>query len=108
MNTIKLYFPSMDQDNHPINQAVSNPIYKGLITELCKINQGVSVYPVNGYYLTSSGILINDDISLITSITDKLDDTLKVMKAFSMIILKELNQESVLIEVDNRLEFINR
>ena len=107
MNTCKLYYPSVTQDNKPIDQAISNTIYKGLISKLCQLNNGVSVYPVQGYYLTSAGKLINDDISLITSYTDKLSETINIMREYSMMILKSLDQESVLIEVNNSMEFIS-
>lgn len=107
MNTIKLYYPSMDQDNKPINQMISNKIYKALCKDICKVSGGLTVYPVKGMYLNSSGILINDDISLITVYTDKLNEISKIMHENAMIILKELNQESVLIEINNQLEFIS-
>ena len=107
MNTVKLYYPSMTQDNLPIESGLSNRIYKSLCSDICKISGGLTVYPVKGYYLSSSGILINDDISLITTFTDNLEETIKIMRQYSMIILKELNQESVLIEINNQLEFIS-
>ena len=107
MNTVKLYYPSVDLNNKPLDQAISNPIYKGLISKLSSINGGCTVYPVQGYYLTSAGQLIADDISLITSYTERLDETINIMKECSMIILKSLDQESVLIEVNNQMEFIS-
>lgn len=106
MDTVRLYFPSMDQDNQPINQAVSNPIYKQIIKDISELSGGCTVYPVQGFYLSSTGKLIEDDISLITVYTDKLQQMTELIKNESMIILKSLNQESVLIEINNRIEFI--
>lgn len=106
MNTVKLYFPSMDQDNRPLNQVISNTIYKELISKLSSINGGCTVYPVQGYYVNSNNQLINDDISLIVSYTNQLEETVKIINEFSMIILKSLNQESVLIEINSKIEFI--
>lgn len=106
MNTVKLYFPSVDQDNKPLDQAVSNKIYKQIIKDISLLSGGVTVYPCQGYYVNQSGKLINDDISVIQSFTDKLDQMTNLIKSESMIILKSLNQESVLIEINNRIEFI--
>jgi hypothetical protein len=106
MNTVKLYYPSVTQDNKPIDQAVSIPLYKSIIKDICAINNGVSVTPVQGYYVNDVGVLINDDISLISTFTDNLESTIKVIKESAQLILKSLDQESVLIEVDNKIEFI--
>jgi pyoverdine/dityrosine biosynthesis protein Dit1 len=106
MDTIKLYYPSVDKDNKPLDQSISNPIYKQLCKDICKISGGLTVYPVSGMYLSSSGKLINDDISLISAYTDKLEELSKVIHENAMLILKSLNQESVLIEVNNAMEFI--
>jgi hypothetical protein len=105
-HTVKLYFPSVDQDNKPLEQLLSTRIYKQLCSEVCNITGGLTVYPVSGMYINSTGQLINDDISLITAYTDKLNELTEVIKSNAMIILKSLNQESVLIEIDNSIEFI--
>jgi hypothetical protein len=103
---VKLYYPSKDQDNKPLEGLLSNKIYKQLCQDVCNLSGGLTVYPVKGLFLSSTGKLIDDDISLIQVFTDKLDSMIAVMKSNAMIILKELNQESVLIEVDNQIEFI--
>lgn len=106
MNTVKLYFPSVDNNGLPLESGLSNKIYKELIKQLSIVNGGVIVYPVSGYYVNANNQLINDDISLIVTFTDKLESTVNIMHENAMIILKSLNQESVLIEIDNTLEFI--
>lgn len=106
MDTVKLYFPSMTQDNKPLDQAISNPLYKKIIKDISLISGGCTVYPVQGYYVNANNQLINDDISLITVYTDKLEEITNLIKSESMLILKSLNQESVLIEVNNSMEFI--
>lgn len=106
MNTVKLYYPSMTQDNKPIDQSISNPIYKQLCQDICKISGGLTVYPVTGMYVNRFGQLINDDISLIVAYSDKLNELIDCMHTNAMIILKALDQESVLIEVNDKLEFI--
>ena len=108
MHTVKLYFPSMDQDNQPIEGNRANKIYIKIKQDVCNLSGGLTVYPVQGVYLTAAGKLIHDDISLISVYTDKLDQMVNLMHENAMIILKELNQESVLIEVDNRIEFVRR
>lgn len=73
MDTIKLYFPSVDQDNKPLNQLIANKIYKDIIRDFSQLSGGCTVYPVSGYYVNAAGQLIQDDISLITCYTHHLD-----------------------------------
>jgi hypothetical protein len=105
-HTVKLYFPSVDQDNKPLEQLLSTRIYKQTIKEISLISGGCSVYPIEGYYINSKDQLIQDDISLIVAYSDKLSELTSIVKENAMIILKSLNQESVLIEINNSLEFI--
>jgi pyoverdine/dityrosine biosynthesis protein Dit1 len=106
MNNLKLYYPSVTSEGKPIDQMLSNKVYKQLCYDICEISGGLTVTPCSGMYVNSLGTLISDDISLISVYTDKLDQMIKIMHENAMIILKSLNQESVMIEVNNNIEFI--
>lgn len=106
MNTLKLYFPSADKNNIPLNQSIASPLYKDIIKNISEVAGGCTTTPCQGYYVNAVGKLIQDDISLITVYTDKLNQMTELMRLNAMLILKSLNQESVLIEVNNSLEFI--
>src|SRR4030042_2802163 len=106
MNNLKLYFPSVDKNNNPIENGLSTKVYQALCKDICSVSGGLTVTPCAGMYINASGKLIQDDISLISVYTDQLDKMIKIMHENAMIILKSLNQESVMIEVNNQLEFI--
>lgn len=101
----KLYYPSKDKYNHPLESLLSTDIYKRLKLDICKLSGGLTVYPAQGLYITSNGDLIQDDISVITTLSDKYDLLSELMHFYAGIILESLNQESVLIEIDNIPEF---
>jgi hypothetical protein len=103
---VKLYFPSVDCKGSPLESLLSTRIYKQTIKDISLISGGCTVYPVQGYYVNSNNQLINDDISLIVAYTDKLSELESVIRSNAMLILKSLNQESVMIEVNNKVEFI--
>lgn len=106
MNTLKLYFPSTDKNNHPLDQSISSPLYKDIIKNISEVAGGCTTTPCQGYYVNAVGKLIQDDISLITVFTSELERMTELMRTNAMMILKSLNQESVLVEVNNSLEFI--
>src|SRR4030042_3059842 len=101
MNTVKLYFPSVDKNNNPIESGLSNQVYEQLCKDICSVSGGLTITPCQGYYLNSTGKLIQDDISLISVYTESLDQMIKIIRTNAELILKCLNQESVLIEINN-------
>ena len=106
MNSVKLYYPSVTSNNKPIDQMISNKLYKQIIKDISEVSGGLTVIPCQGYYINANDQLINDDISLITVYTDKIDQMIELIKNESMLILKSLDQESVMIEINNQVEFI--
>ena len=52
MNTCKLYFPSVDNNGLPLDQSISNPIYKSIIRDISSIAGGCTVYPARVIILT--------------------------------------------------------
>jgi len=103
---LKLYYPSKDKENKPLNQAIANPLYKHLIKDIVEITQGLTVYPSIGYYMSSQGMIIDENISIITVYTDKLELIQGLMQFYAKQMLDVLNQESIMIESDNIPSFI--
>ena len=106
MSTYKLYYPSVDKNGIPLEQLHANNLYKRVCSEFCQLAGRLTVYPVSGMYINSTGKLITDDISLIQCYCDKTNEMVKLLHDTAKLVLSELNQESVMIEVNNKIEFI--
>lgn len=106
-HVVKLFYPTKTKDNLPIESGLSTKIYKSICKDIIQLSGGLTVYPGNGLYLKSNGDLITEDISILSVYTDQLESMINLMHYWSSIILKSLDQETVLLEIDNRPEFIN-
>lgn len=104
---VKLYYPTKTKDNKPIESILSTKIYKSICEDICNLSGGLTVYPGSGLYVKSTGELIAEDISILSVYTDQLESMVNLVKYHASIILKCLDQEIVLVEIDNKPEFIN-
>lgn len=105
-NNFKIYFPSKDQTGNPLNPDQENYIFQIVRDSICKELGGLTVYNVKGYYKNSADQIISEDIILIQSFNENLEKSYNTIKNLAKVIKNQLNQESVLIEVNNIPEFI--
>lgn len=102
----KIYFPSKDKVGKSLNPEIENYVFSIVRDSICRELGGLTVSQVKGFYLNNDNQIIDENITLIQSYNDNLEKCTNVIRNLAKIIKDQLNQESVLIEIDNNPEFI--
>lgn len=102
---ISIYIPSTMN----VNEKTDNKKYVVLISKwMSKIFGGCTAYKATGTWLSDASGLVNEDVTIVYSFTD--EKTLKNNESFLINICewlkKEMRQEAISLEINNKLYFI--
>lgn len=103
-NKIILYVPSITKEGLKVNhkQAVNNSLMF-----FAEQFGGATSYKANGSWKLSNGKLQVEAVTIIYSNVDKLSSKQKTnFITYASKLKKDLNQDSVMIETDNKVQFV--
>lgn len=101
---IVVYVPSTVN----VNQSIDNSVYvRHVMEELSKLFGGATAYDANGAWLSDEKGLVIEQVTMVYSFTDSLDNQ-KLEKVIELCewIKEEMSQECVSLEVNGQLYFV--
>jgi len=104
---IAVYVPSIDKNGNKIDVSMREYMITDILFVLSNLFGGSTEYSAKGHYLNKEKKMVSEDVTVIVSFTDTLDDFDKRMvRELAKEIKAELNQESVAIEFNGTMELI--
>lgn len=102
---VSVYVPSTKNGNQVLSCVERDTAISHTAVLFSSHFGGCTAIPGVGFYLSSSGELIREDVTIIKAYTEN-KDSLVVARNEANYIKKSLSQESVLLETNEGIEFI--
>ena len=104
---VKFYVPSKDSQGQALADNVRNAALETVAIAMSTKFGGATATAGHGYYVTKAGQLIAEEIRILSSYTDAIDDGIKAeIRAIARIVKADLRQESIMVEFGDAAEFI--
>lgn len=104
---VKFYVPSKDNKGQALADTERNSALESVARKFSAEFGGATLTAGQGYFLSASGQLIVENIQILASYTDTVNDSLKAeIRALADSIKANLRQESIMIEFGDTAEFI--
>jgi len=104
---VKFYVPSKDSQGQALADNERNSALESVAIAMSMKFGGATATDGQGYYITKAGQLIAEDIKILASYTDAIDDSIRAeIRAIARIVKVNLRQESIMLEFGDAAEFI--
>jgi len=99
---VEMIIPNMDNDGSD-NAAV----IERTVREMCAMFGGVTAYEANGFWVSDTGRLYKDAVTVLISAKTEDDELKRAAREIALRVLNETDQEAVFFSVGGKAEIIS-